>query len=110
MANRRNIHRRTKHRRRNRGYKKTMRGGDSALQQLLTNGFTQNQIDTLIDLDVTLNQVMQKINSIKNQEGFSGNDDDVPEQVIEELLNENIFNNQNNIDAIPHAQDDDHNL
>lgn len=105
----------TKRRKHRRHRRRSMKGGaftQQELQQLQNNQFTQNQIQSLTDLGVSFNEVMQKINTIRNQEGFSGNQDDVAEQVVIELLNEHIFENPNtqNLDDIPQADDDQHNL
>lgn len=106
----------TRHRRQKRHRRRTMKGGaftQQELQQLQAQGFTDYQIESLQDLGVSLNEVMQKVNTIMNQgpDGFHGNSDDMAEQVMVELLNEHIFENPNNpIDAIPHAEDDVHNL
>jgi hypothetical protein len=77
-----------------------MKGGaftEQQLQQLQNNGFSQYQIESLTDLGVSFNEIMQKINAITNVEpnDFSGNSDDLAEQVITELLNEHIFENAN---------------
>jgi hypothetical protein len=83
---------------RRRHRRRTMKGGafsQQELQQLQNNQFTQYQIQSLTDLGVSFNEVMQKINTIRNQEGFAGNQDDVAEQVSVELLNEYIFENPN---------------
>ena len=107
--------RHTRHRRQRRTRRRTrkMRGGafsQNELHQLENQGFTEYQIQTLTDLGVSFNEVMQKINTIMNQgeNGFHGNSDDLTEQVIIELLNEHIFENPNANDIIPHADDDNH--
>jgi len=109
MAKGRTRHRRHRKQRRHRTRK--MRGGaftQNDLQQLQNQGFTQNQIDSLTDLGVSLNEVMQKVNTIRNS-GVTDNDD-INEQVMVELLNENIFDNPNANDIIPHAEDDEHTI
>lgn len=109
MAKKRN----TTHRRQKRHRRRTMKGGafsQNELQQLQNNGFSQSQIDSLQDLNVSFNEVMQKINTIMN-EGTNVNPDNMVEQVMIELLNEHIFENPDDqTDAIPHADDDIHNL
>jgi hypothetical protein len=80
--------------------RRTMKGGaftQQEIQQLQANGFSQYQIESLTDLGVSFNEVMQKINAITNEgsNGFSGNSDDLAEQVMTELLNEHIFENAN---------------
>ena len=110
MAKRVTRHRRQKiHRHRRR----SMKGGaftQQELQQLQNSGFNQYQIDSLTDLGVSLNEVIQKVNTIMNQgdDGFHGNSDDMTEQVMIELLNEN--QNAEQLEGIPHADDDEHNL
>jgi len=103
----------TKRRKHKRHRSRNMKGGDftqQQLQQLQNPQFTQYQIQSLTDLGISFNEVMQKINTIRNQPGFSGNQDDVTEQVLVELLNEYIFENPNaqHLDDIPHANDDQH--
>jgi hypothetical protein len=93
-----NLHKKSS--KKNRKSKKQMKGGDftpNEIQQLQAQGFTQYQIQSLDELGVSLNQVMQKINNIinENPEGFHGNSDDLNEQVMIELLNELIFDNPN---------------
>lgn len=107
--------RHTRHKRQKRIRRRTMKGGtftQQELQQLQDNEFTQSQISTLQDLGVSINEVIQKVNTIRNQEGFSGSTNDISEQAFIELLNEHIFENPNtqHLDAIPHADDDQHNL
>ena len=108
--------RHTRHRRQRRYRSRTMRGGaftQEEMQQLQAQGFADYQIERLDDLGVSLNEVMQKVNTIMNQgpDGFHGNSDDMAEQVMIELLNENIFDNPaNQLDAIPPAEDDLHDL
>lgn len=109
--------RHTRHRRQKKHHHKTMKGGtfsQQQLQQLQNNGFSEYQINSLTDLGVSFNEVMQKINTIMDQgpDGFHGNSDDMTDQVMIELLNEHIFENPNaqQLDAIPHAADDQHDL
>jgi hypothetical protein len=103
--------RHTRHKRQRRNRHRTMKGGtftQQELQQLQDNEFTQSQISTLQDLGVSINEVIQKVNTIRNQEGFSGSTNDISEQAFIELLNEHIFENSNtqHLDA----NDDQHNL
>jgi hypothetical protein len=104
----------TRKRRQRRHRRRTMKGGaftQQELQQLQNSGFNQHQIESLTDLGVSFNEVIQKVDTITNQEDFSGNSDDVAEQVMVELLNEHIFENPSNqSDIIPHADDDPHYL
>jgi hypothetical protein len=99
--------RNTRHKRRN------MKGGalsQGDIQQLRERGFTNNQIESLQDLGVSLSEIMQKVNIIMNQ-GSQINPDYMTEQVMVELLNEHIFGNATNqIDAIPQAEDDIHDI
>jgi hypothetical protein len=115
MAKRHTRHRRQRRQRKTRRRTRKMRGGafsQNEVQQLENQGFTEYQIQTLTDLGVSFNEVMQKINTIMNQSdsGFHGNSDDLTEQVMVELLNEHIFENPNVNDGIPHADDDIHNI
>ena len=99
----------TRHRRQKRHFRRDMKGGaftQQELQQLQGQGFDEFQIERLEDLNVSLNEVMQKVNTIMNQgsDGFNGNSDEMTEQVMLELLNEHIFvnsnaNNENNMDV-----------
>jgi len=90
-----------------------MKGGafsQGEIQQLRERGFTANQIESLQDLGISLNEIMRKVNIILNQ-GSQVDPDYMTEQVMVELLNENIFENATNqIDAIPHAADDIHDI
>lgn len=103
--------RHTRHRRQRRNRRRTMKGGtftEQELQQLQSSydiTFTPNQISTLQALGVSINEIIQKIHTIQNS-GSSG-PDDIPEQVVIELLNEHIFENPNtqHLDAIPHVND-----
>lgn len=99
--------------------RRSMKGGNFSpdesehLRQL---GFSNYDIESLVNLGVTHADVMQKMSSIMNQssEGFHGNSNDFNDQVMTELLNEHIFNNPNaqamDMDAIPHAADDVHHM
>lgn len=106
--------RHTRNRRQKRNRRRTMKGGaftQSELQELSTRGFSQSQIESLQYLGASFNEITQKINLIENQ-SEPINPDDIPEQVMVELLNEYIFENPNaqHLDAIPHADDDPHDL
>ena len=106
----------TRHRRQRITRRKTrkMRGGTLSqieLQQLQNNGFNEDQIQTLQQMNISFNEVMQKVNTIMNQgdTGFHGNSDNLTEQVMFELLNEHIENTNAN-DMIPHSDDDIHDI
>ena len=109
--------RRTQRRRQRRHRRRTMKGGafsQQELQQLQNNGFNEFQIEELDNLGISFNVVMQRVDAIMNQgpDGFHGNSDGMAEQVMVELRNENTFDNPNaeDIDAIPHDQDDIHDM
>ena len=94
----------TRHRKQKRYTRRTMKGGtfsQQEMQQLQSNGFSQYQIESLTNLGISFNEVMQKINAITNQEpnGFSGNSDDLADQVMSELLNINTNANSQQFDA-----------
>lgn len=78
------------------------------LQELQTAHFSNNQIQTLQEMNIPFNTVILKVNQLRNQVP----DDELPEHVMVEIINEQIFQNSNteNIDAIPHAQDDVHDM
>jgi len=106
----------TRHRRQRITRRKTrkMRGGTLSqieLQQLQNNGFNEDQIQTLQQMNISFNEVMQKVNTIMNQgdTGFHGNSDNLTEQVMFELLNEHIENTNAN-DMIPPSDDDIHDI
>ena len=106
----------TRHRRRNAQKRRIARtrkmiGGaftQAQLQQLQPAQFTENQIQSLEEMNIPFNTVLIKVNQLRNQVP----DDELPEHVMVEILNEEIFQNPNaeNIDAIPHAQDDVHDM
>jgi|LauGreDrversion4_2_1035121.scaffolds.fasta_scaffold31200_5 hypothetical protein len=105
MAKRHTRNRRRIARRRSR----KMVGGDFTQQQLqqLQQTFTQNQINSLDQLGVSYNQIIQKINMIRN--GGIVDPDDIAEQAMVEFLNENIFDNQDgNIAPIAHEDEEHH--
>lgn len=110
---------RRRQRNRSKSRRRNMRGGSftpDEIQNLKGHGLSDYQLESLEQLGVTFADVTQKMNSISNQGeyGFSGNSDDMAEQVVTELLNEHIFNNPNtgamDLDPIPHANDDDHDM
>jgi hypothetical protein len=78
------------------------------LQELQTAQFSENQIQSLQQMNIPFNDVMIRINQLRNQVP----DDELSEHVMVEILNEQIFQNPNaeSIDAIPHAQDDVHDI
>ncbi len=89
-----------------------MRGGaftQTEMQQLHSNGFSEDQIQTLQERNIPFNEVMERINNLWNQgdSGFHGNSDDFSEQIMNELLNEET---NDLFDAIPQAEDDIHDL
>jgi len=94
--------------------KHNMKGGTLSQQdirQLKAEGFTNNQIETLKELGISLNDVMQRVDRIKNDPSFHGDPDYMTEQVMVEVLNENIFNiPSNELSAIPNADDDIHDI
>jgi len=83
-----------------------MKGGafsEQELQQLENYGFSEYQIESLTDLGVSFNEIMEKVNTIMSQNSY--NDPDyMTEQVIVELSNENIHA------PIMHADNDIHEL
>jgi hypothetical protein len=91
-----------------------MKGGSLSqedIRELKEEGFTTNQIDSLQDLGVSLNNIMQRVNRIRNDPNFHGDPDYMTEQVMVEVLNENIFDSSaNQLAAIPHDPDDIHDL
>lgn len=109
--------RKRRHKKQKRVHRRTMKGGafsQDELEYLQNNGFNQQQIESLEALGVSINEVMQKVNTIMNVEpdGFHGNSDDMTEQVMIELTNEHTFNSQpmDFGEGIPHADDDPHEL
>jgi len=98
----------SRHRSQKKYTRRSMKGGafsQQEIQQLENSGFTDSQIESLTGLGVSLNEIMQKVNTIMSQGDGSHSDPDyVTEQVMVELLNDHIY------DAIPHANDDIHEL
>lgn len=90
-----------------------MKGGafsQTELQQLQSNGFSEDQIQSLQERNIPFNEVMERINDLWNQDddGFHGNSDEFSEQIMNQLLNDQT--DENLMDAIPHAQDDIHDM
>lgn len=109
--------RHTRHRRQKRYRHKTMRGGDFTeenLTRLRNYGLNPDQIETLNTLGIPFNIIEARANFLQEQGpyGYSGNSDNFAEELMIGLLNEEIFDNQNTqqLDAIPHAASDEHNL
>lgn len=97
MAKRRT---RTRRQKRRINTTKKMVGGAYSLneiQQLKNNEFSDDQINTLQQMNISFNNVITKVNQLKSQ-GIN----EINEQIMIELLNENIF------DSIPPANNDDH--
>lgn len=100
----------TKHRKQKKHRRRTMKGGAFSLQemqQLQNNGFNEFQIEELGNLNVSFDNVMNSVNNIMNQDdtGFHGNSDNMAEEIMTQLLNEH-----SQLDVIPHAEDDIHDL
>ena len=71
--------------------RKKMKGGN--LSSLKTQGFSDSQIETLQDMNISYDEINAKIQQLLGDD-FHGNSDDVAEQTIIELSNEhNIHNN-----------------
>ena len=97
--------RRPRYKKHRRVTRKTMRGGDfsqAELQQLQIAGFSPSQIERIGDLGVSLNEVMQKVTTLRVQQLPA---DELTEQAMVELLNEHIFDQ-----PIAHEDDDVHDL
>lgn len=112
MAKRRTRSRRQKRHRRISKTRK-MRGGafsQNELQQLQTNGFSEDQIQTLQEMNISFNDVMERINQLWNQgdNGFHGNSNAFAEQIMNQIMNEHTPNVD--FDAIPQAEDDIHDM
>jgi len=78
------------------------------IQELLDAQFSENQIQSLQEMEIPFDEVIFKVNQLRNQVP----DEDLGEQVMVEILNEQIFQSPNaqDIDAIPHAPDDIHDM
>lgn len=105
MAKRHTIHKR---------HSMKMKGGalsQGNIGELKRQGFTDRQIESLQELGVSFNEIMQRVHRIMNEPDYHGDSDYMTEQVMVELLNEHIFDNPiNEISAIPHASDDIHDV
>ena len=106
----------SRHRRQKRKIARTrkMRGGaysQTELQQLTNNGFSEDQIQTLQEMNISFNDVMERINQLWNQgeDGFHGNADAFAEQFMNQITNQHA-QNTDIIDAIPQAEDDIHDM
>lgn len=111
MAKKYTRHRRRKVHKRRLTRTKKMRGGAFSqieLQQLQTAQFSANQIQSLQEMNIPFNNVTFRINQLRNQVA----DNELPEHVMIEILNDEIFQNHSgeDIDAIPHAEDDVHDM
>lgn len=86
---------------------KYMKGGafnQNEVNMLRNNGFLDNQIETLESLNISINEVMQRVNTIMNQDQDTDvNPENIAEQVMIELLNENP---QSDIEPIPQDQNE----
>lgn len=102
------------HKRRLNRKKKIMKGGaynPEELDTLRNNNFTDNQIETLENMDIPINEVMRKINDKINE---GENSDDITDIVMAEIMDENIFQNQNNnvmnIEPIQNNEEDEEDI
>lgn len=90
----------TKRRYKRRGSKK-MRGGalsQSEVNQLKNWGFSDYQIETLQDFDVTIDYVMNKINDLEGENGFTGNSDELVEYIMDQIHSEQMEQGNNGED------------
>lgn len=113
MAKKHTLHKRQKMSKRKIARTRNMRGGafsQTELQQLQSNGFSEDQIQTLQDRNISFNDIMERINNLWNQgdDGFHGNSDEFAEQIMDQIMNHD--NHNVDFDAIPHAQDDIHDM
>lgn len=88
-----------------------MRGGaysQTELQELNGSGFSDDQIQTLQEMNIPFNDILFKINQLTGQVP----NDELAEQVMVEIFNEQIFQNPNAemLTAIPHNDDDIHDM
>ncbi len=93
---------------------KKMIGGaysQNQLQQLQTNGLSEDQIQTLQEMNIPYENLMEIINQLWNQgdDGFHGNSDEFAEQIMNQIMNQNNPN-ADIFDNIPHADDDEHEM
>jgi hypothetical protein len=90
----------TKRRYKRRGSKK-MRGGalsQSEVNQLKNFGFSDYQIETLQDFDVTIDYVMNKINDLEGENGFTGNSDELVDYIMDQIHSEQMEQGHNGED------------
>ena len=93
-----------------------MKGGDFSQQEhtvLVNNGFTEDQIQQLQDLNIDFERIIERIDEIMNQSelGFSGNSDNITQQVINSFLQPNNVNANIDLEeAIPQNPEDIHEL
>ncbi len=88
-----------------------MKGGaysQTEMQELQNAQFSENQIQSLEEMNIPFNEVIFRVNQLKNVVA----DEDIAEQIMVEILNEQIFQNSNSseMDVIPHAEDDVHDM
>jgi hypothetical protein len=83
-----------------------MKGGN--LSSLKTQGFSDSQIETLQDMNISYDEINAKIQQLMG-DNFHGNSDDIAEQTIIELSNEHNINN-NLIQDNSQSQLDDNSL
>jgi hypothetical protein len=81
-----------------------MKGGN--LSSLKTQGFSDSQIETLQDMNISYDEINAKIQQLIGDD-FHGNSDDVAEQTIIELSNEHNINNNLIQDNSQSQVDDD---
>jgi hypothetical protein len=96
------------HKRRKYRKRRTMKGGTYNEQQfnsLRNNGFTDEQIDTLESMNIPIEEITERINSIMNENQTNVNND-ISNTIMNELLD---THNQNldimDIESISHADD-----
>jgi hypothetical protein len=78
-----------------------MRGGSlsqSEVNQLKNFGFSDYQIETLQDFDVTIDYVMNKINDLEGENGFSGNSDELVDYIMDQIHSEQMEQGHNGED------------
>ena len=78
-----------------------MRGGSlsqSEVNQLKNFGFSDYQIETLQDFDVTIDYVMNKINDLDGENGFSGNSDELVDYIMDQIHSEQMEQGHNGED------------
>jgi hypothetical protein len=92
-----------------------MKGGafsEQEQQVLVNNGFTQQQISQLQELNVDFETIIERIDQIMNQSdmGFSGNSDGLTQQVLNSFQNGNMNMGLDLEEAIPQNPEDIHDL